>query len=65
METTIAIKERTAQLLMQLKRKLEAKSFDEIILAMIKEKEKIPSSRFGSQPALKKFTEREKTYREL
>jgi hypothetical protein len=60
METTIAVKESTAQLLAQLRRKLEAKSFDETILRIVMEREKIPESRFGSQPTLKKFTERER-----
>ncbi len=60
METTISVKESTVQMLMQLKQRLEAKSLDETIIRMIQKAEKIPVSRFGSQPTLKKFTERER-----
>ena len=66
METTIAVRESTVQLLTQLKRKLEAKSLDETIVKVMARMEKIPTSRFGSQPLLKKFSEEERgTSREL
>ena len=60
METTISVKESTAQLLMHLKQKLEARSIDETIIRIMKKAENIQSSRFGSQAGLKKFTERER-----
>ncbi len=61
METTIAVKESTAQLLMYLKRKLDARSMDETILKIAKKAENLPSSRFGSQlKSLKPFKENER-----
>ena len=60
METTIAIKENTAQLLTRLKRKMKAKNMDEIIIEIIRKSENIKKSRFGSQPNLKEFKEEER-----
>ena len=60
METTIAIKESTAQLLTSLKRKMNAKNMDEAIIEMIRKSENIKKSRFGSQRNLKEFKEEER-----
>ena len=60
METTIAIKESTAQILTRLKRKMKAKNMDEIIIEIIRKSENIKKSRFGSQPNLKEFKEEER-----
>ncbi len=60
METTIAIKESTAQILTRLKRKMNAKNMDEIIIEIIRKSENIKKSRFGSQPNLKEFKEEER-----
>ena len=60
MATTIAIKESTLQLLAQVKRKMEAGSMDEAIQRLLQKFEHVPTSRFGSQPNLKKFDEKER-----
>ena len=55
MTTTIAVKERTAQVLLQLKKKLKTKSLDETIEKLLKRAGEIEESRFGSQKGLKNF----------
>lgn len=55
METTIAIKESTAQMLAYIKKKMNVKSIDEVIVEAIRKSENLPKSRFGSQPDLKSF----------
>jgi len=44
---TIALKERTFDLLRQLKEKMRARSFDELIIELVHEKEKVPKSMLG------------------
>ena len=67
METTIAVKESTVQLLMHLKQKLEARSLDETIVKIAIKSEDLPASRFGSQKGkLITFKESERaTFHEL
>jgi len=60
MTTTIAVQESTALMLAQLKEKMKANNLDETIVTMLKKMEKIPNSRFGSNPTLKKFSEKER-----
>ena len=60
METTIAIKESTAQMLAFIKKKMNAKSIDEVIVEVVRKVENLPKSRFGSQPDLKPFRREEK-----
>ncbi|MBI4440022.1 hypothetical protein HY638_03545 [Candidatus Woesearchaeota archaeon] len=60
MATTIAVRESTAQLLSRVKREMGVGSIDEAIVKLLHKAEKIPSSRFGSQPKLKKFVEGER-----
>ncbi len=60
METTIAVKERTVQILLQLKGKLKARSMDETIMKLLQKSAKIDKSRFGSTPKLKAFSEEDK-----
>ena len=60
MTTTIAVKESTLQLLTQVKERINANSLDETIVRVITKAENIPASRFGSQPKLKRFTEKER-----
>ncbi len=60
MTTTIAVKESTLQLLTQVKGKINASSLDETIVRVVAKAENIPHSRFGSQPKLKPFTEKER-----
>ena len=62
MATTIAVRENTAQLLTSIKKKMGLGSIDETIIKIIGKAEKVPSSRFGSQPKLKKFEENERAY---
>lgn len=44
---TIALKERTFELLKELKEKVRTRSFDELIIELIFEKEEVPQSMFG------------------
>jgi hypothetical protein len=57
--TTIQVSRKTKQLLDALKRRLSAKSYDEVIQKLMIEKLKIPTSMFGSNLKLSSFTERE------
>jgi hypothetical protein len=61
MSTTIQTRKRTANLLKELMKKTGAKSYDEVIAALAKEKLKVPKSMFGSNPSLKPFTEEEES----
>ncbi len=45
---TIAVKEKTFNLLQDLKKKENAESFDELVLELIIEREKVPESLFGT-----------------
>ena len=60
MGTTIAVRESTVQLLTKVKEKLGAGSLDEAIVKILQKVEKVPSTRFGSQPKLKRFAENER-----
>ncbi|MEK6850458.1 MAG: hypothetical protein AABX85_02705 [Nanoarchaeota archaeon] len=60
METSIAVKESTAQILAILKQKFRARSMDETIIKVLQKSENIPKSRFGSTPKLKEFSHRER-----
>ena len=60
METTIAIKESTAQMLAHIKKKMNARSIDEVIVNAVRKAENLPKSRFGSQPNLKSFKKEER-----
>ena len=60
METTISIKQSTAQMLAQLKKRMNMRSMDEAIVAVIRKSENLPISRFGSQPNLKSFKKEER-----
>jgi hypothetical protein len=57
MSTTIQTSKKTAQLLRDLKKKTGAKSYDELISALVREKLDIPKSLFGSNPRLPPFSE--------
>jgi len=59
MSTTIQTSKKTAQQLRAIMKKTGAKTYDEMIREMIKERESIPSSLFGSNPRLKPFTAKE------
>lgn len=60
MATTIAVKESTLQLLAKVKKKIEASSMDEAIQLLLQKFEHVPSSRFGAQPRLGKFEEKDR-----
>ena len=60
METTISIKESTAQMLAQIKRKMNMRSMDEVIVEIVRKAEDLPKTRFGSQPTLKSFKREER-----
>ena len=58
---TIALKERMFRLLKELKDKERLRSFDELIIELVHEKEKIPDSMFGSlKGKAKPFTQKER-----
>jgi hypothetical protein len=59
MSTTIQTSKKTAQQLREIMKKTGAKTYDEIIRELIKERQSIPSSLFGSNPRLKPFTTKE------
>jgi hypothetical protein len=59
MSTTIQTSRKTAQLLRELMKKTGAKSYDEIITALVHEKFDMPKSLFGSNPKLRPFTEKD------
>ena len=61
MSTTIQTSKKTAQLLRDLMKKTGAKSYDELIFAMAREKLDIPKSLFGSNPKLRPFTDEDET----
>mgnify|MGYP001598575503 CR=1 FL=1 len=58
---TIALKEKTFGLIKELKEKEKAGSFDELIVELIMNKEKIPRSMFGAlKGKAKPFTRKER-----
>ena len=58
---TIALKERTFNLIKELKEKENAGSFDKLIIELIMHKEKIPKSMFGAlRGKSKPFTRKER-----
>ena len=59
MSTTIQTTKKTAQLLKELMKKTGAKSYDEVIASMAREKLKVPKSMFGSNPRLGHFAEKD------
>jgi hypothetical protein len=59
MSTTIQTSKKTAQLLRELMKKTGAKSYDEVIAGMAREKLSVPKSMFGSNPKLGRFTEKD------
>jgi len=60
METTISIKESTVQMLAQIKRKMNLKNMDEVIVEIARKAEDLPKTRFGSQPSLNSFKKEER-----
>ncbi len=58
MATTVQVREKTLQLLSQLKKEMGLKSYDELINRLIAQKG-IPTSMFGSNKKLKPFTDRD------
>lgn len=60
MVTTIAVKESTAQLLMRIKKQMNMESLDATIVKILQKTEKVPTTRFGSQPKLGRFNESER-----
>lgn len=58
---TIALKERTFELINELKEKEKIKSFDKLIIHLIKKKEKVPDSMFGAlKGKIKPFTPKDR-----
>lgn len=58
---TIALKERTFEILMDLKNNKKSKSFDELIVQLVIDKKGLPESMFGSlKGKLGKFTSKDR-----
>jgi len=60
MDTTIAIKENTLQILSNLKEKMKARSVEDVIIKILQKSGNISKTRFGSNSKLKKFQEKER-----
>jgi hypothetical protein len=56
MSTTIQTSKKTAQQLRELMKKTGAKSYDEVISRLVRERDHALVSLFGSNPKLKPFT---------
>jgi hypothetical protein len=59
MKTTIQLNKKTVQILKDLMRKMNAKTYDDVIRALIRDKYEIKDSFFGSNPKLAPFKEEE------
>ena len=57
MPTTVQVAEKTLQMLNKLKEEMSARSYDEVIRALISERKRIPRSMFGANRKLKSFSE--------
>ncbi len=58
---TIALKEKTFELVNELKKKMGLSSFDKVLIELISEREKIPKSMFGAlKGKTKSFTRKER-----
>ncbi len=55
MSTTVEVKQNTARVLEELKKKYGAKSMDETVKRLISKAENIPDTMFGSHPEMKAF----------
>ena len=60
METTVQLNKNTVQILKDLKKKMHAKSYDEVISRLVLKETGIPKSMFGSNPKLGTFTEEDR-----
>jgi hypothetical protein len=59
MPTTVQVDEKTLQMLNVIKKETKARSHYQVIKALIVERNKIPCSMFGSNPALKPFSKKD------
>lgn len=58
---TLALSEKTFRIIKELKEKENSKSFDELVMALIMKKEKVPKSMFGAlKGRTKSFTKKER-----
>ena len=60
METTIAVKESTLQILARLREKMKAKSIDETIIRVLQKNNEISKSQFGADPDIKSFSKKDR-----
>ncbi|MBS3090904.1 hypothetical protein J4217_00465 [Candidatus Pacearchaeota archaeon] len=60
METTIAVKESTAQILARLRERMKARSMDEVIITILKKGSEIPKSQFGADRDIKSFSRKDR-----
>jgi predicted CopG family antitoxin len=60
METTVQLNKNTVQILKDMKKKLHAKSYDEVINSLIQKQKKTPKSMFGVSPNFPPFTEEDR-----
>jgi hypothetical protein len=59
MPTTVQVDEKTLQMLNVIKKETKGRSHDQVIKTLIIERNKIPCSMFGSNPALKPFSNKD------
>jgi len=59
MSTTIQVSKKTLQMLNELKRKLSARNYDEVLRKILMKELNLPDSMFGSNPNLSPFSERD------
>ena len=60
MATTIQVEEKTLRTLRQLKGRLGAKTYDELIRKLLAKKTDLPDSMFGVDPELRPFSEEDR-----
>jgi len=65
MQTTIQLDKSTVQVLDGLKKKLKAKSYNEVINKLVSKKAMVPESLFGAHPSMKEFKRHKEDWHEL
>lgn len=56
---TVALKERTFEMLVDLKKETDAKTFEEVIIRLFEGAKKVPGNMFGADRKMRPFTEKE------
>lgn len=56
---TVALKERTFEMLVDLKKETDARTFEEVIVKLFEKSKKVPGNMFGIDRKMKPFTAEE------